>query len=107
MANFIQTTDLTQTRFVTPTSRYINSAILYYGDANRLTFETYKRKTTPQTTSDKFMVISKGSEFRPDLVSQDVYGFPDFWWKILQANNMFDIFDFKAGTNIRIPSVSI
>ena len=40
---------------------------------------------------------------RPDLVSKEKYGIPDFWWKILEANKMNDVFDFKAGKTIILP----
>jgi len=43
-------------------------------------------------------------EFRPDKMSQHVYGHVDWWWKIMEANNIKDVYDFKAGTNIRIPA---
>ena len=48
-------------------------------------------------------VIPSGMEFRPDLVSKEKYGVPDFWWKILEANKMKDIFEFRAGKTIILP----
>jgi len=42
-------------------------------------------------------------EYRPDLVSRDKYGIPDFWWKIMEVNNIKDIIDFKAGRTIVLP----
>ena len=84
-------------------SRYLNSTVFYYGDQNFVTFETYKRKAYNPTGLEQVMLISKGVEYRPDLVSYDVYGFSDAWWKILEANNMKDIYDFKAGLTIILP----
>lgn len=84
-------------------SRYLNSSVLYYGDKNFLTFETYKRKPYVKTGNEKVMLITKGVEYRPDLVSYDYYGFSDIWWKILEANGMHDIYDFKAGLTIILP----
>ena len=89
--------------FVTATSRYANSTILRYGDANRLTFTLYKKKYIKSKSTDKVSVIPPGMEYRPDLVSNKAYGTPDFWWKILEANAMMDIFEFKSGLTIRIP----
>jgi hypothetical protein len=88
---------------VSVSSRYINSSVLYYGDNNFVTFETYKRKKYIKTGTEKIMVITKGVEYRPDLVSFDYYGFSDIWWKILEANNMSDIFEFKSGVTIILP----
>ena len=49
------------------------------------------------------MEITAELEFRPDLASQDLYGTPDFWWRLLEHNGMRDILEFRAGRNIRIP----
>ena len=105
MANFIESTDIDPRTFFTTASRYIDSTIVYYTDFRRLSLNTYRRKAIGVTANDKFMVIGKGHEYRPDLVSSKVYGLPDFWWRIMEANNLFDIYDFKVGLNIRIPSM--
>lgn len=92
-------------RVVSGFSRYVNQNIIYWGDKKLLTFDTYIRKKYVPTGKEKVMVITKGVEYRPDLVSYDVYGIPDAWWKILQANNMKDVWDFKAGVTILIPDL--
>jgi len=103
MANYYEETNIQPSKFVTFTSRYYENKVAYYKDNKYLTFNTYKKREYPTNSSDKFMVVTKGLEYRPDLVSQRAYGFPDFWWKILEANNIKDIYDFKVGLNIRIP----
>ena len=104
MANKITVTNINPNRFVSALSRYLNSTVIYWGNQNKLTFETYVRKPYVPNAQDKFMVITPGSEYRPDLVSKNVYGTPDFWWRIKEINNIMDVFDFKAGLNIRLPS---
>lgn len=86
-------------------SRYRNQQVLYYGDQRFLTFSTYKRTNYVSTGMEKVMLVNKGVEYRPDLVSYDVYGFPDHWWKILEVNKMKDVYDFKAGVTIILPDV--
>lgn len=103
MAIKIQPAKTNATVFVDNTSRYAGSKVLLYGEDNVLTFETYKRKPPRFTPTDKYWVIDKAREFRPDLVSRAAYGFTSNWWKIMEANNIKDIWDFKAGVNIRIP----
>ncbi len=104
MANRISPTTLTSTRFVASSSRYVSSSVIYYGDKNTITFTTYRKQTsTNVSSSDQFTVIESGFEFRPDLVSQRTYGLPDFWWAIMEANDIKDIFDFRAGKTIRLP----
>lgn len=103
MANKIQySIELNSGRFVTSSSRYANSSVLLYSEQNIITFETYKRK--PYVLGeDRFAVISAGYEYRPDLMSNAIYGVSDFWWRLMEVNNIWDIYDFKIGRNIRIP----
>lgn len=103
MARYIEKANIDPKRFVTISSRYADSEVIYYTENKILTFKIYKKKTQSLSSKDKYMVIPPGAEYRPDLVSQSAYGTSDFWWKILEANNIKDIFEFKAGLNIRIP----
>lgn len=89
---------------VAPLSRYENSTAIYYSENKLITFKTYIKGLYPASDQDRFMVITEGKAYRPDLVSQQIYGVPDLWWKIMEANNMMDIIDFVAGKTIRIPS---
>lgn len=84
-------------------SRYLNQRMMYYGEQRFLTLELYKRKPYQQTGREKIMVITKGVEYRPDLVSYDIYGFTDNWWHIMEVNKIDDIIDFKAGRTIMLP----
>lgn len=84
-------------------SRYERSQVIYYGEQRFLTFEIYVRKKYSPSNSEEVMVVTKGVEYRPDLVSYDYYGYPDNWWRILEVNGMKDIFEFKAGTTILLP----
>lgn len=88
-----------------PSSRYLKQKLIYYGPQRFLTLDTYIRKPYISTGKEKIMVITKGIEYRPDLVSQDFYGFSENWWKILEANGMHDIMDFKAGVTIILPEI--
>lgn len=103
MAIYTEKTNIDAKRFVPMTSRYSDSEILYWSERKMLTFTIYKKKNFAPSQRDKFFVITPGTEYRPDLVSQTAYGTVDFWWKIMEANNIKDIFEFKAGVNIRIP----
>lgn len=99
----IQKSSIKASNLVSSSSRYISSSVLYYGENKFVTFETYKRKNYIKTGTEQIMVITKGVEYRPDLVSFDYYGFSDVWWRILEANNMRDIFDFTVGKTIILP----
>lgn len=87
-------------------SRYIDKQVIRYGDQKFLTFKTYVREEYKPNGKEKVMLITPGVEYRPDLVSFDVYGFVDAWWKLLEVNGMKDIWEFKAGKTILIPSLN-
>ena len=105
MANKVVFTSINPVRanMVTATSRYANSDVLYYGEENKITFSTYKKQTS-ENPKDKVMVIPGGMQYRPDLVSRMAYGTVDFWWKIMELNDINDVYNFTAGKTIRIPA---
>ena len=109
MANQITQTTIqpVSAGIITQTSRYINSNVIYYGPENILTFTTYKR-TPPSTdtSQNKYIIVDPGTQYRPDLMSYNIYGIVDYWWKIMEANGLSDVFDFKAGLNITLPSMN-
>lgn len=105
MANYIEEIDiLTSTDFVPQTSRYVDSTVIHYGEEKKITFKTFKRTEVPFSSQDRFIFLDKRFEYRPDIVSNLAYGIPDFWWRILEANKIDDIFDFKAGLTVRVPN---
>jgi hypothetical protein len=84
-------------------SRYSEQTVIYWSDRRLLTFDTYLRKPLKKTGKERVMLVTKGVEYRPDLVAYDVYGAPDAWWIILEFNGIKDIFDFQAGLTIMLP----
>ncbi len=107
MANYTEETQIPARRFVTISSRYSSKPVLYYTENKYLTFPVYKKTPIPISTADKYFVVNAGTEYRPDLISQIAYGTVDFWWRILEANNIKDVYDLKAGLNIRIPPAGL
>lgn len=105
MTTPIQPTNRRPESFVSAQSRYLNQNVIYYGETKFITFDTYIKKPYKTDGDEKVMMITKGVEYRPDLVSFDVYGFPDAWWRILEANSIKDVFDFIAGKTIIIPKI--
>lgn len=104
MAIPVEIVDTPATTYVPKSSRYATSQVLLYGENKVATFKTYKRGTMVNSDQDRFTVIPPGEEYRPDLTSYRAYNSPDFWWQIMQINGIFDVYDYKAGKNIRIPS---
>ena len=89
--------------YVNASSRYASSKVIEYSEKKHITFEIYKRQRHVPSEDDQWLEITKAVEYRPDLVSVEIYGSPDFWWRLLEYNGMKDILEFKAGKNIRLP----
>jgi len=107
--NSSQPSGISPLKYVDQMSRYINSTVEYYSTpiTQYITFSTYKKQPQTVSSKDTFTVLNKKYEYRPDKLANDVYLDSRLWWRIMEANNIKDIFDFKAGINIRIPSFTI
>ena len=103
MTVHIEQTKIPITSVIKGFSRYRNQNVIYYGERRYITFDTYIRRKYVPSGQERVMVINKGVEYRPDLVAYDIFSTPDAWWKILEANGMQDIWEFKAGKTIIIP----
>lgn len=67
----------------------------------------YKHRRILPDSSDLIIVIDTKYEFRPDLLSYDLYGTPNYWW-IFTARNLNiirnPIYDMVAGIEIYAPT---
>lgn len=86
------------------TSRYQILRVVVNGDSRYL--ETYNQKTIPESDEDTYHIVSFTEEGRLDLIANDYYGSPSYWWVLAIANNLIDPFDFKQGVMMRIPPMS-
>ena len=101
----IEISNIRPEKLLDSNSRYLKQNIIYWGENRLIAFDTYLRNDYILTGNEKVLLITKGIEYRPDLISFEVYGVPNFWWRILEANGMKDIFEFKAGKTIFIPNL--
>lgn len=106
MTQKIERSQITPEQVAAVGSRYRSGQnVIYYGEQRLITYDLYIRRPYFKSNTEKVMVITKGVEYRPDLVSYKYYGFVENWWRILEANQMSDIFDFKAGKTIILPDL--
>lgn len=57
--------------------------------------------------SDTVFTVPIAGVHRLDLISQNFYGVPDFWWVIARVNNILDpLVGIANGTRIRVPTKS-
>jgi len=103
MAIYTEATEMSGRKFVSVTSRYIDSPVIYYSENKFLTFPIYKKQIYEFSDKDKFYSVTPGTQYRPDLISYEFYGTPDFWWKIMQVNDIKDVFEIRTGMTLRLP----
>jgi hypothetical protein len=61
------------------------------------------RQLSPANDDQQFVIPATRAN-RLDLVSNDFYGTPDYWWAIADASSLVDAQSVPAGTTLRIPS---
>ena len=57
----------------------------------------------PETDEDRYMVIDQANQFRPDILSFQMYGSPDFGWAIMEVNEIRSFVELGLGIRLRIP----
>ena len=67
---------------------------------------TWVPRPIPASDDDYEYMIQPQYNYRPDLLSYDLYGNPKLWWVFMQRNLSVikdPIYDFEPGTGIYIP----
>lgn len=57
----------------------------------------------PETEFDFFIEIDSTNEFRPDTLSNQVYGTPYYGWALMEINNLRSFRDLTLRNRLRIP----
>lgn len=53
--------------------------------------------------AERLYVVTESDLDRPDLIAHRMYGLPDYWWVILDYNQITDPFTLQVGDRLRIP----
>lgn len=67
----------------------------------------YVHRRIPANAGDRTIVLEARHHLRPDLLAQEKYGSPAYWWVFCVRNTRIlrdPIWDFTAGTEIIVPS---
>ena len=96
---------------VTTSSYSLNDVSRYRGistihDSNGSHLKFMRKGFYYFSDSEVSYYITKATEFRPDIVSVEMYGDPRYAWAILTANGMKSFFDFTCDQYIMIPTLS-
>jgi hypothetical protein len=89
----------------TQESRYRGSTVTQIERDGELRDYVLLRKplNVPLTDEDQFVIIDQGNQYRPDTLSQQVYGTPDYGWAIMDINNLRSFMELQFGIRVRIP----
>jgi hypothetical protein len=68
--------------------------------------ETFNQSLITRSDDDKFHTVLKEQENRLDIIANIYYNDPSFFWIIALANELVDPFVIKAGSILRIPSIT-
>lgn len=63
--------------------------------------------SVPETQYDQFIEIDSSNEFRPDMLSFQVYGTPDFGWALMEINTLRSFKDLNMRRRLRIPPLDV
>lgn len=90
-------------------AKYSTASPWYKTNQNKTYLEIWQPRPIPAESDDYEYLIQPQYNYRPDLLAFDIYGTPKLWWVFAQRNVdvLFDpIYDFKAGTTIKLPKKS-
>ena len=88
-------------------SRYKDAVITDLKDSTETFVILKKFPTIPLSDNDKAVKITEATSFRPDLLSNLVYGTPDFGWALLLANNLRSFAELGTGLKLRVPPLDL
>ena len=60
-----------------------------------------------ETEEDFYIEIDSSNEYRPDMLSYQVYGTPDYGWALMEINTLRSFKDLTLRRRLRIPPLDI
>jgi len=88
-------------------SRYRETTVTQIDNGDELTEYVILRKPleVPLTDRDQYVTIDEGNQFRPDLLSQQVYDTTRYGWALMEVNNIRSFIELQFGIRIRVPPI--
>lgn len=93
----------------TENSRYRGSTITSVSTTEGLQNYTVLKLpiVVPETEFDFYVSIDSNNEFRPDILSYQVYGTPDYGWALMEINTLRSFKDLKLQARLRVPPLDV
>jgi hypothetical protein len=93
-------------RDVNTLNRYRNKITLTsYSGYTVLEFIKKSQLVLEEQSTDQFYFVDVSKQYRPDLISNEMYGTPIYYWVILSCNNLISPLQVTANLTLRIPSL--
>lgn len=61
--------------------------------------------SVPEGENDIYVTLDEQNQFRPDILSFQVYGDPNFGWAIMEINDIRSFVELKRGVRLRIAPI--
>jgi hypothetical protein len=90
---------------ISETSRYKNGVATVINGRNYIM--TRKLLNLPLSADDFYILLDEGNQFRPDIISKQVYDDPNYGWAIMEVNGITNFLELAAGTRLRIPPLDL
>ena len=87
---------------------YSSKSIYYKTPQNDFSLQYYVHRDIPQDSTDRYVMLDERHQFKPTVLSYDLYGDPAYWWtfSILNMDQIKDpIRDFQTGTKLRVATL--
>ena len=90
-------------------SRYQQTPVIQNSTTGFSTLQIYRQQPDSYSIEDNSRMYEVGpaSAFRPDRISAEAYGSVEYWWMILEANNISGIDELKPGLTLRVPNLDV
>jgi len=88
---------------------YTSTSPYFQTGYSQFFLEVMTNRPIPKEPDDRLFTINKTYEYRPDLLSFDLYDTPNLWWVFYQRNpNTLTKppLDFKVDTLIYLPKIT-
>lgn len=96
--------DVYSDRSSTTLSRYRNKIRLTsYTGYTFLEFVKKSQLVLDVSPEDQYYFVDASKQYRPDLISNEIYGSPIYYWVILSCNNLISPLQVRTNLTLRIP----
>jgi nucleoid-associated protein YgaU len=100
----------TNSPVISQSSRY-NYQAIYRDEKGKTFLQTWKPREFSSNSTTQTIIVNRNLAYRPDLISDKVYGTPLLWWAICYVNDILNPLDRKEGLYpgrlIKIPDSSV